>query len=223
MIVKPSSVKVSETPKPAPMQVSKPASVPDSKPAPVNPKPAPVQENLLKNHIGDQEVPNMCVSSDQLELIGSLAAGGSALRAAPGEEEEPPLDRVEESKQGGASGGDGDGADVQAVDGEVIPPNAPRRSEAEVFAQLRTIWDRGHVCDGKPKTIAAGQRAFAAARQHGAGKQHQNERNKLRRHVIFMRRDPCLRPLAALRRRGGVFSPVRGSKPSALCAEKALA
>jgi hypothetical protein len=160
MIVKPSPVKVSKTPKPA-----------SAKPASVNPKPSPVQENLLKNHIGDQEVPNMCESSDLQGQIGSLAAGGSALRAAPGEDEELPFNRVEGSKQGDASAGDGGadvdaGADHEAVDGEVIPPDAPRRSESEAFAELRAVWDRGHVCDGKPKTIAADQRAFAAARRH---------------------------------------------------------
>ena len=68
------------------------------------------------------------------------------MRAAPGEEEEPPLDRVEESKQGDASAGDDAGAD-EDVNGEVIPP----RSESEAFAELRVIWDRGHICDGSPK------------------------------------------------------------------------
>jgi hypothetical protein len=108
MIVKPAPAQVLEPEKPAPVQGRKPASV--------TRKPAPVQENLLKNHIGDQEVPNMCESSDRQEPIGSLAGGDPPpLRAAPSEEQELPLDRVvEESKE------------PRPVEGEIIPPGAPR-------------------------------------------------------------------------------------------------
>jgi Helix-turn-helix domain len=91
---------------------------------PVSPK----QEENMGDPKGS---PCVSESSDQLELIGPLAAGDAALRAAPGEEA-PPAGIEEASEQ-----------------------------SADAYAELRTIWNRGHI-----EREDADRRAFEIARQH---------------------------------------------------------
>jgi hypothetical protein len=125
MIVKPSPVKVSG--------VRKPAS---AKPASVNPKPSPVQENLLNNlspcgypkegypQGGERE-------TDAQERVLNPPGVAAAL-------EGPRADLFEESKQGQSGGGSG------ALAGEIIPPGSAGEilPPADSFEALRAIYDR---------------------------------------------------------------------------------
>jgi hypothetical protein len=127
------------------------------------------------------------VSSDLQGQIGSSLTAGypPPLGAAPGAEElQLPFDRVEgeasqQASPGGGADADGgdagaDGADDdEAVAGEVVDAGgddavAVNGEVVDAFAELRAIWDRGHVKDGRPEQIAADRRAFAAARQHAS-------------------------------------------------------
>jgi hypothetical protein len=139
--------------KPAPAQVSdgrKPAPVQEIKPAPVQIKPAPAQENHLTNHgEGSLTETHSPGERETVELALDLTSPPGASAPLEG--------RAPEEGQGKE--------EVDAMEEAAASIEADLESG---FAELRALWKRGWLSDDQPRAIAAQRRAYRAARQGGA-------------------------------------------------------
>jgi hypothetical protein len=160
--------------KPAPMQVlepGKPASEVGRKPAPVKIKPAPMQENLLKNLEGfSKENPSLGEREDQPSADLMVPPGAAAPDGAA------PVDQNQELEL----------SVVEISPQPLSEPNLPKeeglpsaeqveRSEPKTnserdarFEELRALWRRGHLADDTDKAIAIARAAYAKAIAEGA-------------------------------------------------------
>jgi hypothetical protein len=131
--------------KPAPTQVLDPI-VSDKKPAPVKIKPAPVQENLLKNHERDllQRSPLRGREREDQPSADLFSPPGAALPltgAAPVEDQPETV---------------------------TLAPSERLAPQENGFAELRALWRRGHPADDTDKAVAAARAAYAKALAEGA-------------------------------------------------------
>jgi hypothetical protein len=136
MVLKPAPVKVSEA--------GKPASATPRKPAPVKIKPAPVQENLLKNQEGvSKETPSLGERDEVLSHFDDDGGGGRLAGAAPEVLEEGNPTKDESFAELRA---------IWAVRPWLDDPEAERRA-----------WDRAIARDADPNEILDAGRATVAA------------------------------------------------------------